>query len=36
MNNLLFGNERFGYYETICGAQALGPTMTAPTPFTPT
>jgi 5-oxoprolinase (ATP-hydrolysing) len=28
MNNLLFGNERFGYYETICGgsgATADGP-----------
>lgn len=28
MNNLLFGNERFGYYETICGgagATASGP-----------
>ena len=28
MNNLLFGNEAFGYYETICGgavATALSP-----------
>jgi 5-oxoprolinase (ATP-hydrolysing) len=27
MNNLLFGNERFGYYETICGGS--GATATA-------
>jgi 5-oxoprolinase (ATP-hydrolysing) len=25
MNNLLFGNERFGYYETICGGTGAGP-----------
>jgi 5-oxoprolinase (ATP-hydrolysing) len=25
MNNLLFGNERFGYYETICGGCGAGP-----------
>lgn len=25
MNNLLFGNERFGYYETICGGGGAGP-----------
>lgn len=25
MNNLLFGNERFGYYETICGGAGAGP-----------
>ncbi len=24
MNNLLFGNERFGYYETICGGTGAG------------
>lgn len=24
MNNLLFGNERFGYYETICGGAGAG------------
>ena len=28
MNNLLFGNESFGYYETICGG--AGATPTAP------
>ena len=26
MNNLLMGNERFGYYETICGGAGAGPT----------
>ena len=25
MNNLLFGNEKFGYYETICGGTGAGP-----------
>ncbi len=25
MNNLLFGNERFGFYETICGGSGAGP-----------
>jgi 5-oxoprolinase (ATP-hydrolysing) len=25
MNNILFGNERFGYYETICGGCGAGP-----------
>ncbi|WP_176590296.1 hydantoinase B/oxoprolinase family protein [Sphingobium sp. EM0848] len=25
MNNLLFGNERFQYYETICGGTGAGP-----------
>jgi len=25
MNNLLFGNERFGYYETIAGGSGAGP-----------
>ncbi len=25
MNNLLFGNEHFGYYETICGGVGAGP-----------
>lgn len=25
MNNFLFGNERFGYYETICGGVGAGP-----------
>ena len=25
MNNLLFGNARFGYYETICGGTGAGP-----------
>ncbi|MHC4996648.1 MAG: hydantoinase B/oxoprolinase family protein, partial [Planctomycetota bacterium] len=24
MNNLVFGNERFGYYETICGGAGAG------------
>ncbi len=24
MNNLLFGNDRFGYYETICGGAGAG------------
>jgi 5-oxoprolinase (ATP-hydrolysing) len=24
MNNLLFGNESFGYYETICGGTGAG------------
>ncbi len=26
MNNLLIGNDRFGYYETICGGSGAGPT----------
>jgi 5-oxoprolinase (ATP-hydrolysing) len=26
MNNFLFGNERFGYYETIAGGAGAGPT----------
>lgn len=26
MNNLLFGNEKFGYYETICGGAGATPT----------
>ncbi len=25
MNNFSFGNERFGYYETICGGAGAGP-----------
>ncbi len=25
MNNLLFGNDKFGYYETICGGTGAGP-----------
>jgi 5-oxoprolinase (ATP-hydrolysing) len=25
MNNLLIGNDRFGYYETICGGAGAGP-----------
>jgi len=25
MNNFLFGSERFGYYETICGGVGAGP-----------
>jgi 5-oxoprolinase (ATP-hydrolysing) len=25
MNNFLFGNARFGYYETICGGTGAGP-----------
>jgi 5-oxoprolinase (ATP-hydrolysing) len=27
MNNLLIGNQRFGYYETICGGAGAGPTF---------
>jgi 5-oxoprolinase (ATP-hydrolysing) len=27
MNNLIFGNERFGYYETIGGGAGAGPTF---------
>ena len=26
MNNLLFGNDRFGYYETVGGGAGAGPT----------
>ena len=25
MNNLLFGSDRFGYYETVCGGTGAGP-----------
>jgi 5-oxoprolinase (ATP-hydrolysing) len=25
MNNVLFGNQRFGYYETVCGGCGAGP-----------
>lgn len=25
MNNVLFGNKRFGYYETVCGGCGAGP-----------
>jgi 5-oxoprolinase (ATP-hydrolysing) len=25
MNNVLFGNDRFGYYETVCGGSGAGP-----------
>ncbi len=25
MNNLLMGNDRFGYYETVCGGAGAGP-----------
>lgn len=25
MNNFLFGNDKFGYYETICGGTGAGP-----------
>jgi 5-oxoprolinase (ATP-hydrolysing) len=25
MNNVLFGNSRFGYYETVCGGSGAGP-----------
>jgi hypothetical protein len=24
MNNFTFGNDRFGYYETICGGSGAG------------
>lgn len=27
MNNTLFGNQRFGYYETVCGGAGAGPTF---------
>jgi 5-oxoprolinase (ATP-hydrolysing) len=27
MNNLLFGTDQFGYYETICGGAGAGPTF---------
>lgn len=27
MNNLIFGDETFGYYETICGGSGAGPTF---------
>ena len=25
MNNILFGNDHFGYYETVCGGSGAGP-----------
>ena len=25
MNNVIFGNDRFGYYETVCGGAGAGP-----------
>jgi len=25
MNNVIFGNDRFGYYETVCGGEGAGP-----------
>ena len=25
MNNVIFGNQRFGYYETVCGGAGAGP-----------
>jgi len=25
MNNVLFGNDRFGFYETVCGGAGAGP-----------
>ena len=37
MNNLLFGDATFGYYETICGGAGATPDgATAPTPSTRT
>ncbi|MCP4663240.1 MAG: hydantoinase B/oxoprolinase family protein [bacterium] len=27
MNNVLFGNQRFGYYETVCGGAGAGPSF---------
>lgn len=27
MNNLLFGDDRFGYYETVCGGAGAGPSF---------
>jgi 5-oxoprolinase (ATP-hydrolysing) len=27
MNNTVFGNARFGYYETVCGGAGAGPTF---------
>ena len=24
MNNVVFGDERFGYYETVCGGAGAG------------
>jgi 5-oxoprolinase (ATP-hydrolysing) len=27
MNNVILGNERFGYYETVCGGAGAGPTF---------
>ena len=36
MNNLLFGDESFGYYETICGGSGQQPIRTEPTRSTRT
>lgn len=27
MNNVVFGNDKFGYYETVCGGCGAGPTF---------
>lgn len=27
MNNVLFGNDHFGYYETVCGGSGAGPSF---------
>ncbi len=32
MNNLLFGDREFGYYETLCGGSGIPPMSPAPTP----
>ncbi len=36
MNNLIFGNRSFGYYETICGGAGATAQAPAPRPYTPT
>ena len=36
MNNTIFGNERFGYYETVCGGAGATAHAAGPRPFTRT
>ena len=36
MNNVLFGNDRFGYYETVCGGGGARPRRAGPRRSTPT
>ena len=35
MNNFIYGNDVYQYYETLCGGSGAGPILTAVTRSTP-